>query len=175
MQNSPSAKAASARPFYSLHADAYDALINDPVEPWVDWIDSRLRASGFEPAAVLDAGCGTGRHAAALAARGHRLTLTDAAPALLAQAGARCPSARVIVADICSMSLNETFDAVTCRGVLNDLVEDEERDRALHTFARLTAARGILILDVREHDASRSSADGTWHTKQVRLADNSPH
>ncbi|MFG1625757.1 class I SAM-dependent DNA methyltransferase [Kribbella sp. NPDC049227] len=169
--NSRSAKITSERPFYDLHAEAYDALITDPVEPWVEWIDQHLRDVGHESASVLDAGCGTGRHAAALIDRGHRLTLMDAAPRLLAIAADRCPGSRAILADICAPSLTETFDAVTCRGVLNDLVEDAERDQALDAFAMLTSAGGVLVLDVRESEASRSRADGAWHTKDAELAD----
>ncbi|MDS4032142.1 MAG: malonyl-ACP O-methyltransferase BioC [Candidatus Contendobacter sp.] len=55
-----------------------------------------------EPAAVLDAGCGTGYSAAWLAQRWPRaeLTLLDFAPAMLAMARTRHPGARVICADI---------------------------------------------------------------------------
>ena len=80
---SPSADPASERPFYDRHADAYDALISDPVEPWVAAVDESLRAAGFSNAQVLDAGCGTGRHAAALIERGHDVTLLDASEALI--------------------------------------------------------------------------------------------
>ena len=56
---SPSADVAAERPFYDRHADAYDALISDPVEPWVAAVDESLQAAGFSNAKVLDAGCGT--------------------------------------------------------------------------------------------------------------------
>ena len=39
------------------------------------------------------------------------------------------------------------------------------------SFAKLTAAGGILVLDVRETDASRLGADGTWRTREAELAD----
>jgi len=39
---SSSARVSAERPFYSLHADAYDALITDPVEPWTDAVHDRL-------------------------------------------------------------------------------------------------------------------------------------
>ncbi|MFO1424558.1 MAG: malonyl-ACP O-methyltransferase BioC [Candidatus Competibacteraceae bacterium] len=55
-----------------------------------------------EPAAILDAGCGTGYSAAWLAQRWPRaeLTLLDFAPAMLAMARTQYPDARVICADI---------------------------------------------------------------------------
>jgi ubiquinone/menaquinone biosynthesis C-methylase UbiE len=59
-----------ARPFYADYAEAYDLLVMDPVEPWAEAVHDRLLALGWPSAVVLDAGCGTGRHAAALAAKG---------------------------------------------------------------------------------------------------------
>ena len=56
-----SAEVARSRPFYAAHAEAYDLLITDPVEPWVSAVHDRLVADGSAPATILDAGCGTGR------------------------------------------------------------------------------------------------------------------
>jgi SAM-dependent methyltransferase len=166
---SRSAKITVERPFYDLHADAYDALITDPVEPWVDAVDERLRAAALNSASVLDAGCGTGRHAAALMARGHRVTLLDASPRLLAIARTRCPDSPAHQADICAPNLPETFDAIMCRGVLNDLISDEERDAALGSFAALLRDDGLLFLDVRETVESRRRADGEWRRSEAAL------
>lgn len=167
---SRSARITSERPFYDLHADAYDALVMDPVEPWAHAVGERLRDLGLRSASILEAGCGTGRHAAALIERGHRVTLLDASSALLAIAVQRCPDARALLADICAPDLAERFDAVTCRGVLNDLVEDGERDAALNSFAALTRPDGLLVLDVRESEASQRRADGRWRTAEAQLA-----
>lgn len=80
---SQSARVSRTRPFYARHAQAYDLLVADPVEPWVEAVHERLVRSGWPAASVLDAGCGTGRHAAALAALGYRVDLADAAGGLL--------------------------------------------------------------------------------------------
>jgi SAM-dependent methyltransferase len=157
---SSSAQVSASRPFYSRHADAYDALVTDPVEPWVDAIHDRLVSAGRSPAAVLDAGCGTGRHAAALIAKGHRVDIADAARELLAQAGRRCPTARARLVDLCAMELDEQYDAVTCRGVLNDMITDRERESAVASLAACLRPGGLLFLDVRERRASRLRADG---------------
>lgn len=170
---SPSADVAAGRPFYDRHADAYDALITDPVEPWVEAVGEALRDAGFEEAQVLDAGCGTGRHAAALIERGHDITLLDASAALLAIARKRCPGARALVSDLCAPALTGPFDAVVARGVLNDLVTDRERADALRAFARLTRAGGVLVLDVRETAMSQQRADGNWRTTHADLPDGS--
>jgi SAM-dependent methyltransferase len=157
---SASAQVSAERPFYSVHADAYDLLINDPVEPWVDAIHDRLVRAGRPRATVLDAGCGTGRHAAALIAKGHRVDLADASPELLSRAGERCPGARTLLVDLCAMDLAAEYDAVTCRGVLNDMTMAEERESAVASLIACLRPGGSLFLDVREAQASRVRADG---------------
>lgn len=48
---------------------AYDLLVDDPVGPWIEVVEDALRRRAAPlPARILDAGCGTGRHAAAFAA-----------------------------------------------------------------------------------------------------------
>lgn len=170
---SPSAEVAAERPFYDRHAEAYDALISDPVEAWVAAVDDALRAAGSRNARVLDAGCGTGRHAAALIERGHDVTLLDASAALLAVARKRCPGAPAHVTDLCEPAVTGPFDAVIARGVLNDLLTDRERGDALRAFARLTRVGGVLVLDVRDAARSRQRADGRWRTAEADLPDGS--
>ncbi|WP_305788280.1 methyltransferase domain-containing protein [Symbioplanes lichenis] len=157
---SRSARVSRERPFYLRHADAYDELITDPVEPWVAAVHSR--APGAD---LLDAGCGTGRHAAAFRALGHHVELADASPALLALAARRCPGARTHLVDLCSLGLASAFAAVTCRGVLNDMITDGERQAAVTALAAALRPGGALFLDVREEGAARRRADGTEHTR----------
>jgi SAM-dependent methyltransferase len=141
----------TARPFYEEFGWAYDLLVNDPVEPWTLAVQDALRAGGIAaPAHVLDAGCGTGRHAEALAAAGHELTLVDSAQPLLHQAEKRLPSARVACEDLRRLDLGTRFDVVVCRGVLNDLLQAGERQAVLAALARHLGRGGLLILDVRE-------------------------
>lgn len=168
---SRSARVSAERPFYDLHADAYDALVTDSPEPWVEAVHARLASAGLHRARVLDAGCGTGRHARGLLDRGHEVELLDASARLLDRARRRCPGSTAHGADLCSLDLPRHFDAVTCRGVLNDLVTDVERDAALSSFARVLRPGGLLFLDVREAEASRTRADGSPRRRTVTLAD----
>lgn len=39
---SHSAQVSRSRPFYARHAQAYDLLVTDPVEPWVQAVHQRL-------------------------------------------------------------------------------------------------------------------------------------
>ena len=153
---------APGRPFYSEFGWAYDLLIADPVEPWVDAVEEALRARAVgAPARVLDAGCGTGRHAAELARRGHEVVLLEPVPELLEQARSRCPAARAFAADLSAPPPVEV-DAATCRGVLNDLVGDAERDSALATLAAVLRPGGIVVLDVRDRDATAARYSPSW-------------
>ncbi len=168
---SRSARVSAERPFYDLHADAYDALVTDSPEPWVEAVQARLTSAGHHRARVLDAGCGTGRHARGLLDRGHEVELLDASVQLLDLARRRCPGSLAHEADLCSLDLPRHFDAVTCRGVLNDLVTDAERDAALTSFGRVLRPGGLLFLDVREAEASRTRADGSPRRRTVTLGD----
>lgn len=165
--SSRSAEVASERPFYALHADAYDALVTDPVEPWVAAVHDELIAAGLRQARVLDAGCGTGRHAEALAERGHEVALLDASAELLTIARSRCASSASYLGDICDFSVDDRFDAITCRGVLNDLVTDEERVSALAALAEALVPNGMLIIDVREAKHSEARTDGRTRRAEV--------
>jgi SAM-dependent methyltransferase len=168
---SRSARVSAERPFHDLHADAYDALVTDSPESGVEAVHARLAAAGCHRARVLDAGCGTGRHARGLLDRGYHVELLDASPRLLGLAARRCPGSPAHEADLCGLGLAPGFDAVTCRGVLNDLVTDAERDAALASFARVLRPVGLLFLDVREAGASRVRADGTQRRRTVTLGE----
>lgn len=59
------------------------------------------------------------------------------------------------------MDLAPEYDAVTCRGVLNDMTTDEERESAVASLVACLRPGGLLFLDVREAAASRlRSGDG---------------
>lgn len=68
-------------------------------------------------------------------------------------------------------ALDTTYGAITCRGVLNDLVLDEERDSAFQSFATLLVEGGLLMLEVRETESSRQRADGQPRETRVSLED----
>jgi SAM-dependent methyltransferase len=46
------------------------------------------------------------------------------------------------------------YAAILCRGVLNDIIDDDRRDAVFAAFARTLRPHGALILDVREWGAS---------------------
>jgi SAM-dependent methyltransferase len=70
----------------------------------------------LDPSSVLDAGCGTGRVARELAARGVDVVGVDANASMVATAQARDPNLIWQVADLCDLEVGRTFDAVVMAG-----------------------------------------------------------
>jgi SAM-dependent methyltransferase len=146
------------RPFYTEYAWAFDLLIDRPVEKECGVIAAWLVGRQILPgAAVLDAGCGTGRYSRELARRGYIVHGVDLSPELVevarGTAGDRTGGVSFAVADI-TVPPALRYDAILCRGVLNDIIDDDRRDAVLQAFARALRPNGALILDVREWGAS---------------------
>jgi SAM-dependent methyltransferase len=146
------------RPFYSEYAWAFDLLIDRPVRKECGAIAAWLVERGVLPGAtLLDAGCGTGRYAIELARRGFIVHGIDRSTALIdvarrsVEQSSASPS--FAVADILDLPAGGC-QAILCRGVLNDFVDDSERAAVFGRFARALEQKGVLILDVREWGAS---------------------
>ena len=110
-----------------------------------DLIESLLRETGGST--VLDAGCGTGRVAIELAARGFAVVGLDADPAMLAAARSKAPDLRWIEADLVDTGahLGEAFDLVALPGnVMIFLDRGTEPDVVGQLAARLRPG-GLLV------------------------------
>ena len=110
-----------------------------------DLIESLLSETGGS--AVLDAGCGTGRVAIELAARGFAVVGLDADPAMLAAARSKAPDLRWIEADLLDTGahLSEAFDLVALPGnVMIFLDRGTEPDVVGQLAARLRPG-GLLV------------------------------
>jgi SAM-dependent methyltransferase len=149
--------AASSRPFYGSFAWAYDLLSERAVASECDHFATILSARGLAAdARLLDAGCGTGRYAVELAGRGYRVTGLDASPELLAVARQRPGASTVcfVEAGLVTLPATPPYEAILCRGVLNDVVDDTSRDGAFQAFGRAVVPGGVVVLDVREWEAT---------------------
>ena len=96
------------------------------------------------PGKVLDAACGTGRHAEHLAAKGHDVTGIDASPEMLALARSKVPSATFAEGDFCRLDFEDgSFDLVVCSLALTHV-----RDLAtpIAEFARVVRSGGRVVL-----------------------------
>jgi SAM-dependent methyltransferase len=146
------------RPFYAEYAWAFDLLIDRPVRKECAVIAAWLIERGILPGAeILDAGCGTGRYAIELARRGYVVHGVDLSPDLIDIATrAIGDSIRRVSFGVGNIAHLPTarYDAILCRGVLNDIIDDAGRDAVFAAFAEALQSNGALILDVREWAAS---------------------
>jgi SAM-dependent methyltransferase len=92
--------------------------------------------------ATLEIGCGEGRVARDLAARGHEVTAVDAAPTLLAAAAAAHAGGRYLVADAADLPFEDaSFDLVVA---YNSLMDVEDMPAAVIEAARVLRPDGHL-------------------------------
>lgn len=149
------------RPFYGEYAWAYDLIVGPPGAARLDFIAGLFAECGAGAGArVLDAGCGAGAYTLGLARRGYDVTGLDASEQLLNEARRRAAeaglAAKFISGDILALPAPPAppalprYDALLCRGVLNDLLDARGRRRAFTSFAGALKEGGVLVLDVRE-------------------------
>jgi SAM-dependent methyltransferase len=119
------------------------------------------------PASVLDAGCGTGRVAIELARRGIEVVGTDVDPTMLATAGRLAPDIPWIEADLATIDLGRTFDAVVLAGNVLLFVRQGTEAEVVSRCAAHLAPGGALVAgfslargryDLERLDADASSA-----------------
>lgn len=115
----------------------------------------RLMDEGAIRGAVLDAGCGTGRHAILLAGAGHRVAGIDAAARAVDRARAGARDARVVVTFVAgdalalgrhAAALGAPFDTVLDVGLFH-VLQPDDRHRyasALGTVVR-TGGSGFVV------------------------------
>jgi ubiquinone/menaquinone biosynthesis C-methylase UbiE len=106
---------------------------------------------------ALDAGCGTGRHAAYLASRGYEVIGVDASPEMLAHARTKLPEANFRVGDVASLPLADSnIDLAVCALTLAHFADLEPPIREL---ARVVRSGGrILLSDQHPFMAALGSA-----------------
>lgn len=99
----------------------------------------------FEPSTVLDAGCGTGRVAIELAARGIDVVGVDLDAGMLAEARRKAPDLAWVHADLVDVSLDRQFDVVVMAGNVMIFVAAGTEAAVVANLARLVRPGGVLI------------------------------
>ena len=99
----------------------------------------------FEPSTVLDAGCGTGRVAIELAARGIDVVGVDLDPPMLGEARAKAPHLEWVEADLCHIDLGRTFDVVAMPGNVMIFVCPGTEGSVVANMAAHVAPEGVLV------------------------------
>jgi cyclopropane fatty-acyl-phospholipid synthase-like methyltransferase len=110
----------------------------------------RLSAEGAFVGPVLDAGCGSGENALAIAARGVEVVGVDVAPTAIMQAqekaAARGVAATFRVADALRLDrLGQSFQSVLDCGLFHTF-DDDERAAYVESLAAVTMPGGVLHL-----------------------------
>ncbi|MFG1677441.1 class I SAM-dependent methyltransferase [Micromonospora sp. NPDC049282] len=114
--------------------------------------EARLVDALVPPGArILDAGCGTGRVAAALAGRGHAVVGVDADPTLVEAARADHPGPRFLVADLAELDLPgqgeaEPFDAAVVAGNVMTFVAPGTERAVLARIAAHVRPDGAVVV-----------------------------
>ena len=145
------------RPFYDEYAWAFDLIITAPIDKQCDFVIEMFSQRGISAGArILDAGCGVGGHSIELARRGYVVRGVDLSSQLIVEAQKRVNDKSLTVSftvgDILSLEAPREYDAILCRGVLNDLLDETSRQEVFLSFAHALRPRGVLILDVRDWD-----------------------
>lgn len=99
----------------------------------------------YSPSSVLDAGCGTGRVAIELAARGLDTAGHDVNADMLAQARAKAPEIPWTESGLAELNLGRTFDAVVLAGNVILFVDPGTEAACVAGAARHVAPGGHLI------------------------------
>ncbi len=99
----------------------------------------------FAPASVLDAGCGTGRVGRELARRGLDVVGVDLDPEMLATARRKAPSVDWRLADLATIDLARSFDAVVMAGNVMIFLAPGSEPAVVANIARHLQPGGLLI------------------------------
>jgi len=139
--------------FGDAYAAAYDLLYRDKdYEAERDLLEELFgRYATRRVDSVLDLGCGTGRHAVALAQRGYEVVGVDRSAAMIAEARGRAATTgpEFYVGDIRDADLGRRFDAVVMLfAVLGYQTTNADALAALGTVRRHLVDGGLVLFDV---------------------------
>jgi glycine/sarcosine N-methyltransferase len=145
---------------YDDFSSDYDRFVDWPgrLAAEIPFIEHQLRAVGARR--VLDAACGTGMHALALARRGYAALGADLSPGMIARARANAAAAGVDVPfEVAGFGglnarVGTGFDALLCLGnSLPHLLAPADLAAALADFAACLRPGGLVLIQNRNFDA----------------------
>jgi glycine/sarcosine N-methyltransferase len=160
-------------PLYDSLSANYDRFVNwdQRLRYELPFIEELLAAVGARR--LLDAACGTGMHAIALAERGYRVVGADVSVGMIRQARANAAGldydVSFSVAGLGELApqLGDGFDAVLCLGnSLPHLLTAEALRGALVDFHRVLRRGGLLMIQNRNFDRVIRDENARWMEPQ---------
>jgi SAM-dependent methyltransferase len=134
-------------PDYAGFARFYDRIMGDR-HPEIDRIRGYIRRHRPGARALLELGCGTGALLAGLA-RDYSVTGVDRSPEMLAVAARAVPDARLLQADMTTLTLPYRFDVVMCMfDTLNHVVTVDGWLAVFRCAHEHLSDSGLFIFDV---------------------------
>lgn len=160
-------------PLYDSFSDTYDHFVNwtQRLAYEMAFIQRQLATVGAR--SVLDAACGTGRHAIALAQAGYEVTGADLSSGMIERARQNAAAmavsqVRFVVAGFGQLRkiINRSYNVVLCLGnSLPHVLSDEELHATLADFAAVLVPGGLLLIQNRNFDAVMRTRT-RWMTPQ---------
>jgi len=145
---------------YDEFSEDYDRFVNWPARlaGELPWLEQQLQQAGVRR--VLDAACGTGQHAIALAQRGYQVAGADLSPAMIARAQDHAAAAgqtvdfRAVGFGALALTFGTAaFEAVLCLGnSLPHVLTAADLLRTLEDFWAVLQPAGLLVLQNRNFD-----------------------
>ncbi len=146
-------------PLYDAFSADYDRFVNWPARlaRELPFLEQLFQAHGVRR--VLDAACGTGQHALALARRGYEAAGADLSPRMIEQARAGACAAGLDIAFAVAgfgqlaRAFPQPFDALLCLGnSLPHLLTVTAVREALADFRAMLRPGGVLVVQDRNYD-----------------------
>jgi glycine/sarcosine N-methyltransferase len=164
---------------YDQFASDYDRFVNWDNRlgfeiPLIEKILGEVKSPNGEPLQILDAACGTGMHALALAKAGHQVAGADFSAEMIKKANLNAASAGLELhfettgfGSLASVFSESRFDAVLCLGnSLPHLIQDEDIDFTLIDFYACLKPGGLLLIQNRNFDQVMQKRD-RWMEPQA--------
>lgn len=141
----PGGAADAGREPAGFDGEAYQARFDALAARGLDVHGEAAFVLRFEPASVLDAGCGTGRIAIELARQGVEVVGVDVDPSMLAEAARRGPAIPWVESDLATVDLGRTFDVVVLAGNVPIFCPGASRAGLVPSCAAHVAPAGVLV------------------------------
>lgn len=164
--------------FYDRLAEFFDVMTDWPSRLAVELPFLEATFARYNAQAVLDAACGTGGHAIALAQRGYRVSGTDVSAQMIARAQANAARAGVTIPFVVARfqdlytTFGASFDAVLCLGnSLPHVLTDAAALESVLNLRGCLRAGGVLILHNLNYD-KRWKEKPRWFAVNAGMLEN---